>query len=216
MCLARRNGFKALASLLEERGGRLSVAEDEKEVPIQRRPNSDLAKYPVVPVDSEDYKVYSAVLRSKLAGGAKAFVIEGATGAFSFPNGQPDDGFAYHRKEMPLLNDDLINSFKAAAEKTYSLDRGFDLDRPYLIMGRYEEGRYFGYCGSWWDGYYRDFPETGGIMGFSRVGYSSDGKTALVYYDVSCGGLCGAGYYVFLVKTGNSWNVVQSSMIWVS
>lgn len=51
---------------------------------------------------------------------------------------------------------------------------------------------------------------------FSRVGFSKDGKQALVYFANICSPLCGNGTYFFLKKEGIIWKVAKESAVWVS
>jgi hypothetical protein len=50
---------------------------------------------------------------------------------------------------------------------------------------------------------------------FSRVGFSKDGKQALVYFANNCQPLCGKGAYYFLKKERNIWKAKESES-WVS
>lgn len=54
-----------------------------------------------------------------------------------------------------------------------------------------------------------------GYTSFSLPGYSSDGH-ALVYVSYVCGGLCGTGWFYLLERSGPSWKVVASEMLWIS
>ena len=58
-----------------------------------------------------------------------------------------------------------------------------------------------------------------GASGFatvSRVGFAPDTTSALVFATVSCGSLCGYGQYVHLRRDGDSWEVVGTSITWIT
>jgi hypothetical protein len=67
-----------------------------------------------------------------------------------------------------------------------------------------------------WDKFYRQFPNSLGIISFSRAGLNSKGDQALVYMARGCGGSCGSGNYLLLVKKNGEWIVQQKFMVWVS
>jgi len=62
----------------------------------------------------------------------------------------------------------------------------------------------------------RGFPEplpAAGRVRFSRVGFSPDGRQAVLYVDFLCGGLCGSGQLMFLEKTDDRWQVQWTQTI---
>lgn len=50
----------------------------------------------------------------------------------------------------------------------------------------------------------------------SRVGFSEDQQSALFYMEHHCGGLCGAGEFVFLERVEEDWQIAGSSTKWIS
>jgi hypothetical protein len=50
----------------------------------------------------------------------------------------------------------------------------------------------------------------------SRVGFNMFGTRALVYVDVSCGGLCGHGVYYVLEKRGGKWVRSAEQLKWIA
>jgi hypothetical protein len=68
----------------------------------------------------------------------------------------------------------------------------------------------------YWTAFYARFPDASGIIRFSRVGYSDDGREAAVAVSYSCGQLCGRGSIVVLEKRDGVWRVRSSRMNWVS
>ena len=53
-------------------------------------------------------------------------------------------------------------------------------------------------------------------MAFSRVAFNEKRDTALLYSSLSCGGLCGTGYYHFLKKVSGKWILTKNYMVWIS
>jgi hypothetical protein len=60
------------------------------------------------------------------------------------------------------------------------------------------------------------FPDSGGYIALSRAGLNSRGDQAVVYMRHVCGGLCGSGHYLLLVKKNKEWVVQKHFMAWVS
>jgi hypothetical protein len=56
-----------------------------------------------------------------------------------------------------------------------------------------------------------------GILGFSPVAFSPDTSQAFVYYTYHCGGLCGHGVALWLLRhPGGQWHVAKEILFWVS
>lgn len=69
---------------------------------------------------------------------------------------------------------------------------------------------------SYWESFYRKYPNSSGLVFFSKVGFNDRHDQAFVYVGRSCGGLCGAGDYVLLKKVNGQWAVSQEQNLWVS
>lgn len=62
-----------------------------------------------------------------------------------------------------------------------------------------------------WKDFFRQYPGSGGLISFSRPGYSEDGTQALVYFSIACP-LCGRGEYLLLSKISGRWKIVARSV----
>ncbi len=51
---------------------------------------------------------------------------------------------------------------------------------------------------------------------FSRVGFSNNGKQAVVIFNQACLALCGKGSYILLNKTNGVWEIAEESITWKS
>ena len=67
-----------------------------------------------------------------------------------------------------------------------------------------------------WEKFYKRFPDSGGIVGVSRVGFNLETNQALVYVEHGCGDLCGTGHYMLLDKGESGWKVAKRYMSWIS
>jgi hypothetical protein len=64
---------------------------------------------------------------------------------------------------------------------------------------------------SYWQEFYRRFPGTPGLIDVSRVGFSRDGRSALVLVEYGSGGLCGGTIYALLELQAGRWRVTRTA-----
>ena len=69
---------------------------------------------------------------------------------------------------------------------------------------------------NFWDRFYRKYPNSPGLMFFSKVGFNDRHEQAFLYMGKSCGGLCGVGKYVLLNKVNGEWVVSNEQELLVS
>jgi len=69
---------------------------------------------------------------------------------------------------------------------------------------------------NFWDRFYRKYPNSPGLLFFSKVGFNDRHEQAFLYMGRSCGGLCGVGKYVLLNKVNGEWVVSNEQELWVS
>ena len=119
-------------------------------------------------------------------------------------------------KKDPTLQQATIDAFRKANAQQVSLHRSFHSSLDYDLVDESQLEPIFKKGGGWWDAYYKQFPRAQGILTFSRVGFNSDGTQALLYYSNRCGGLCGAGKYVVMVKRDGRWSIGTEIEMWVS
>jgi hypothetical protein len=119
-------------------------------------------------------------------------------------------------KKAPALQQATIEAFRKANSQQASLHRSFHSSLDYDLVDERQLEPIFKKGGGWWDAYYKQFPHAQGILTFSRVGFNSDATQALLYYSNRCGGLCGAGEYVVMVKRDGRWSIGTEIEMWVS
>ena len=114
----------------------------------------------------------------------------------------------------------LINAYREANKTPSFLQRKFTLPNEYEIVPSETIDAFFKTKGpGGWAGFYKKFPNTGGYVFMSAVGFNADKTMALVYAGHSCGGLCGGGAYRFFKKVDGNWkefNWPGTSCTWVS
>ena len=121
----------------------------------------------------------------------------------------------YLQKQAPSLRFATITSFHRANAEQTAIAAHFDLPLQYQLLSAEKIGSILKDVSSWMD-YYKQYQGAQGYLALSRVGFSSDGKQALLYASNRCGGKCATGSYVVMEKHGSAWKVVKEIFMWMS
>lgn len=177
----------------------------------------------------ESYLVYSAVLENKNAVKLhvifKDIVID--NGAVAGKIKIPIDQVIRNIKltlptEYKAAFDDYKLKNKAASkligEKFLKLTESFDLQNKYILIENDDlKSIYKGENPkNFWEAFYQKYPESGGYVSFSQVGFDIEKKHSFVYMQFYCGSLCGGGNYILLEKENGKWKETKRAMLWAS
>ena len=173
--------------------------------------------------DDEGYEVYSAAIKElfldKPGFPGRVLVIEDhTTPYFEGPDGEaePAKRTAGWANMGLTVSNRMVEDFKLKSKQSISLEPRFTLPVKQVLISEWELKHYFGEGGDWWTAFYRRHPNSIGYVRLSRVGFNPEHDRALLYADLSCGILCGEGYYVLVAKNGRAWSVVYTDGLWVS
>jgi hypothetical protein len=121
-------------------------------------------------------------------------------------------------QRMPELSRETIDDFHSHAKECQPLAKQLDVPINYVLVGPKEIELLFpkGEFDRAWSRFYKKYPGSSGIISFSNVGFNRDLTQAVVSTGRGCGGLCGAGYFVLLMKAQNIWTVKTQVGTWVS
>lgn len=107
--------------------------------------------------------------------------------------------------------DDAMQSFRVANSRPWALENRFRTRVPVQLLS--QAGKRVVSKESDGEGMTLTrvrFPGAGGVVTLSRVGFSGDGRTALVFHRVMCGGLCGEeSYYLLALGADGTWEVAH-------
>ena len=67
-----------------------------------------------------------------------------------------------------------------------------------------------------WEIFGQKYPKSDGFVRFSRVGFSSDNKQAIIYFTRYCGVTCASGEFLFFIKEKDKWIKKGKSLLWSS
>jgi hypothetical protein len=146
------------------------------------------------PEVSEDYAVYSAVLRHYTSG-KKAIVRRKLTDCMS-----PD--FLCEEQPIPKFRLHMLKDFFGPAQRVEFVSE-FDVHRCMRLGGVLNWFETIG-CG-------------GGYIELSPIEFDASSTRAVVYVGFPCFyALCGNGYYVTMIRGASGWVFEEEKMAWVS
>lgn len=169
--------------------------------------------------DPEAYRVYASLLPREwtvTAAHAKRLVFRQETGTnwACMPSGG-----ALETDWRPV-----VDNFRSVNASVKLLKAGFPMTPPYIVVSSatieatfktVADDPMFG-----WSGFYKAYPDSGGYLVVSAVGFSADRTQAMVYMAHHCGSLCGGGMHHLLEKANGAWREavvpVRSNCSWVS
>ncbi|MDT8323707.1 MAG: hypothetical protein RRA94_06335 [Bacteroidota bacterium] len=167
---------------------------------------------PTPPTGGDDeYAVYSALIDSLyIFDETEVVVIRDMTEPYDLS----DDNSRSFVRDQLQVSDALIDAYVARNGPSVALRRALTIDLDYrliadstfqhiLTTGGYEE-------------FYRRYPGAQGHLTLSRVGFSADGNTALVYASNTPAFLAGMGICTTLMKHGDQWRVTGHVIVWIS
>lgn len=179
----------------------------------------------------ETYRVYNAVIADMFAGDSVTFdtrakvkqlILRDQTTSEYAGHGSKENWDSVKERFRGKLAEDTIADYDAKLKSPTALKRSFDLDLKYSFLSKKESDAIFDSGGNFdhtrdnWTKFYEKYPDSGGFIMLSNVGFSKTGDQALVYVVHWCGDLCGTGHYVLLSKDEDKWKVDEKAMIWIS
>ena len=179
---------------------------------------------------ADEYNVLSAYIAGKLNGKDKERVSQEPPKLIFFSmtksgdddllrdeNGRPipweKTADSLHTK-APALQQTTVTSFRKANSQQAFLRRSFGSPIEYELVDSNQLESIFKKGD--WPAFYNQYSGASGILTWSRVGFSADGTQALFYVSHRCGGLCGGGRYILMVKQASRWVIGTEIVVWVS
>jgi hypothetical protein len=166
---------------------------------------------PLRPIDDpEAYAVYASLLPNEWpvrTANAKTLVFQQETGTRRdcMPSGKPLEA-----DWRPV-----VDNFRAENASARTVRRGFPLGRPYIVVPRADiEAQLREFPRDQWSGFCKRYPDSGGFMVVSAVGFNASKERAMVYMSHSCGLLCGGGRYDLLEKVDGAWRIANLATVW--
>jgi hypothetical protein len=151
--------------------------------------------------DQDAYDIYSLLLpREQSYGFAKgSLVIQQET-------------LASVKLDDSCLTPEAYREFKDAIQdykrhtKTMLLQTRFESDKPYELVNTETIETLIKNHN--WDEFYKRYPDSGGILMMSAVGFNRQRTLAIVYTWSTCNNQCGLGSFALLRKIDGKWELV--------
>jgi hypothetical protein len=174
----------------------------------------------------DDWDVYRAAMARLFAGGrvtfdtgaeVKLIVILDQTSGDPLYAGRLDGDAEYLRQQLPALSASTIDDYKSKNQKSHRLRGELKHEIPSALVRDAEITRLFerDLRGGWQE-FYRRYPESGGYVQLSRVGYSTDRTQALLFVRHGCADVCGSGHYILLQRGLDGWSTLAATRAWIS
>lgn len=166
---------------------------------------------------TSEYSVYSAILNQGFDKIQRPLVVEQTSNivqnlsfsADSYPDRIEPEGIVKAIYEDLILQNDTVyvleNKF-TIFPKQVQLITSSDLEAAFLVNG-VDRG---------WEAFYKKYPDSGGYIRFSKVGYNNMKTEALVEYSHVYGGLGADGGFVYLKREGFNWILEKFILVWLS
>jgi hypothetical protein len=148
--------------------------------------------------DAEAYEVYGAILPTELpyqVANAKSLVIQSETEGYKMCL-RPE-------AESEKIIGQAISQYVKLNEKTWLLKRGLSIEKAYELVP-YDELR-SALKQSGWENFYKQYPNSGGWIELSAIGFNADKTVAVVYMGHHRWSLSGGGRFHVLQKKDGKW-----------
>jgi hypothetical protein len=152
----------------------------------------------------EAYQVYSVLLpHEESYGFAKGtLVIQKETVSHSIESGCFDSKSASRFRDA-LTDYSNMQMGKWLLQKNFRIEKSYDLVSSETINLLFKERGVAG-----WQDFYHRYPNSGGFIIMSPVGFNKTKTLAVVYTGSSCSGLCGRWGFHLLEKSDGKWREV--------
>jgi hypothetical protein len=175
-----------------------------------------------VALDDEEYAVYSALMQSLYASGAKVLVIDNFVSG-CVPVGNNAEGERAWQQsldklpsKLPKLSPKTIADFKSKARTCRNLEAKLTLPTKYILISQAERRAIFSKAdvNKSWQSFQQKYPGANGYINVSNIGFNEDRTQALVDTFRKCGDKCGGERMVLLTKVNGKWSVAATHKIW--
>jgi hypothetical protein len=166
----------------------------------------------------EEYVIYSTIIDEMYSfEKIKLAVIQDQTTPFPVDQKEPNT-MDYVRERLPELKPEALANYIANNKAFSHLTNIFSARIRCVVVSDKDLKPVFKKAkhDRFWRPFYKRYPNSSGIIFFSKVGFNAEMNQAFLYAGRQCGGLCGAGQYILLVKEESVWKIKQKLNLWVS
>jgi hypothetical protein len=161
-----------------------------------------------------DYQIYSLILNEKFTS-AGEFVVKQKTTKLK----TIDQASNYLKTEIPTIDLSIFTDLTQINDSTRTLDNKFiNLNKTITLIKGEELISYLSTDdpNHFWVKFYKKYPISAGVIGFSSIGFNTDKTQAIVQVENSFASLGAEGALFYLVKDENGWKIISVTLTWVS
>jgi hypothetical protein len=152
--------------------------------------------------ESDTQEVYSAVVREMFEGDRAGFRVVLAT-----ETGVPETCFGEGEPGVEV-GADTLSDYCRSSRVSKRITALPHLAASQVFLDREDYSAIFRKYGvGGWKLFYERYPNSSGYVYLSSVGFNRAGDEAFLYASKMCGGLCGDGWYVVLMKGPGGWSI---------
>lgn len=161
-------------------------------------------------VSAEEYLVMSTVLSEYDQPGKEFIIMDLTIQGHDLLDLSPSNFVAPRvNEELPQLLDETKKDFNERNRQAYPLEKKFSVKSPYTFITKAEydaifKDKFEDYA---WKDFYKKYPKALALYYFSRVGFSSDKKQAVIQIHEAHGTLGKEYVFFLLAKNEDAWKV---------
>jgi len=159
--------------------------------------------------EDDEYSVYSRVIDEMFTRDAKVVVISSEMSGMI-------DGTAFQSGPSLGSCTEAVDDFVANNRSPYRLTNSFHTKTKCLLVTDRQLAPVFRTFDRWWHPFYAKYKGSAGLLNLRRPGFNRARTKAFLYATFTCGGLCGEGYNIILVKRDGAWKIKRSILMVVS
>jgi hypothetical protein len=170
-------------------------------------PLSPALSYSTSPIDADEYAVYSSLIEAKFINDTvKMIVIESRTSDYVPSAGTLGKRLEGLKQRMPAVDQETLDDYVAKAKVSEALGRSFQLSVKYLLISRKSLDALFRRSPRYgWESFYKKYPDSGGFLVLSGVGFNQQRDQALIYVSSMRQSLSSDGSYMLMRKENGTW-----------
>jgi hypothetical protein len=160
-------------------------------------------------IEKEEQAVYSFFV----SGSGTALILQDTSTNMSDDN--PQQTIDYIQSGLKGISRETLDRYVERNKQPSQLSPAMDLGAKYILLNREELAKITNQP-DWGKVLNEKYPNSGGYIMFSRVGFNNTLDQALIYVGRMAGPLAGAGYYYLMEKKNGEWTIKEQIMVWIS
>lgn len=170
-------------------------------------------------IDDVDYEIYSLIIKERYA--EKQIVIKQVSQKlYETDDSTVNDYYSKLQYDNPNIEIATVNDLITVNSNSFLFDENFvSNDKEINLLSSDERSYIFSQSldiNSNWDGFYAEYENSNGILGFSGIGYNMSKNQAVLEMARSFGSLGAYGDIIYLEKENDIWVIKTIILVWAS